>query len=61
MINVADLISRAVHDCVRLVHWSVASVEDDGPERHVIPMPGPAHGPVPAIDLSPEHQRRKAS
>jgi len=61
MMNVTDLISRAVHDCVRLVHWSLASVEDDAREPHVIPMPGPAHGPVPAIDLRLGDQRRKAS
>jgi hypothetical protein len=61
MINVGDLISRAVHDCARLVSWTLASVDDDAREPHVIPMPGPAHGPVPAIDLRLEDQRRKPS
>jgi hypothetical protein len=43
------------------VSWTLASVDDDAREPHVIPMPGPAHGPVPAIDLRLEDQRRKPS
>ena len=45
----------------RLVAWTVASVEDDEHVTNVIPMPGPAHGPVPAIELRMEEQHRKAS
>ena len=45
----------------RLLAWSVATVEDERPLTNVIPMPGPAHGPVPAIELRMEEQRRKAS
>jgi hypothetical protein len=44
----------------RLVRWSLATVEDELPSN-VIPMPGPAHGPVPAIELRLEEQRRRAS
>ena len=45
----------------RAVRWSLATVEDETP-HNVIPMPGPAHGPVPAIRLRrEEEQRRKAS
>jgi len=45
----------------RAVTWTVASVEDDAHVSNVIPMPGPAHGPVPAIELRMEEQHRKAS
>lgn len=48
-------ISVAIADTVR---WSMATVEDDTP-RSVIPMPGPAHGPVRAIDLRIEERRRR--
>ena len=44
----------------RVVRWTFATVEDD-PVRNVIPMPGPAHGPIPAIDVRLETRRRKAS
>jgi hypothetical protein len=43
----------------RVVGWCFSTVEDETP-RNVIALPGPAHGPVPAIDLRME-QRRKAS
>ena len=46
---------------VRMVTWTVASVEDDEEVTNVVPMPGPAHGPVPAIELRLEQQHRKAS
>lgn len=45
----------------RALAWTVASVEDEPRASNVIPMPGPAHGPVPAIELRMEEQRRKAS
>jgi hypothetical protein len=41
--------------------WTVSSVEDEHHATNVIPMPGPAHGPVPAIELRMEEQHRKAS
>ncbi|HEU5288045.1 MAG TPA: hypothetical protein VFV20_06550, partial [Candidatus Limnocylindria bacterium] len=41
-----------------VVRWSLATVDDDTP-RNVIPMPGPAHGPVPSITLRVEEQRRR--
>jgi hypothetical protein len=51
---------RACATFGRVVRWSLATVEDDLPSN-VIPLPGPAHGPVPAIELRLEDQRRKAS
>lgn len=48
-------LSATIADAVR---WSLATVDDDTP-RNVIPMPGPAHGPVPSIRLRVEEQRRR--
>jgi len=45
--------------CARLVGWSFSAIEEEH-VTNVIPMPGPAHGPVPAIELRLE-DRRKAS
>ena len=45
--------------CARVVGWSFATIEEEH-LTNVIPMPGPAHGPVPAIELRRE-ERRKAS
>jgi len=45
----------------RALAWTVASVEETPEISNVIPMPGPAHGPVPAIELRLEEQGRKAS
>ena len=45
--------------CARALRWSFATIEEERP-ANVIPMPGPAHGPVPAIELRRE-DRRKAS
>jgi hypothetical protein len=45
---------------VRLARWAFGPVDDEH-ETNVVPMPGPAHGPVSAIDLRLGHQRRKAS
>jgi hypothetical protein len=53
-------VARAFAALGRVVRWSLASVEDELPSN-VIPMPGPAHGPVPAIELRLEDQRRRAS
>lgn len=56
------LVGAAREAVTRAVSWSLATVEDDT-RRNVIPMPGPAYGPVPAIRLRVEEQqrRRKAS
>jgi hypothetical protein len=43
----------------RVVGWSFSTIEEEH-LTNVIPMPGPAHGPVPAIELRRE-ERRKAS
>lgn len=45
----------------RAIAWTVSSVEEEHRASNVIPMPGPAHGPVPAIELRLEEQHRKAS
>ena len=45
--------------CARAVGWSFSAIEEER-VNNVIPMPGPAHGPVPAIELRLE-ERRKAS
>lgn len=45
--------------CARLARWAVGPVDAEHP-TNVVPMPGPAHGPVPAIDIRRE-ERRKAS
>jgi hypothetical protein len=55
---IVAVIARTI---ARAVAWSVASVEDEQHVSNVIPMPGPAHGPVPAIELRLEEQHRKAS
>lgn len=57
---IRPLLSRWVGASVRFLSWSLSTVEDE-PQRRVLPLPGPAHGPVPAIDLRVERQRRKAS
>jgi hypothetical protein len=44
----------------RLVRWSLSAVEDE-PPASVTPLPGPARGPVSAIELRLEDQRRRAS
>jgi len=52
---------KLVHLVARVIAWSVAPVDDPLPPN-VVPMPGPAHGPIPAIDLrltSLEAQRRR--
>ena len=46
---------------VRFVRWALGPVDEEH-VTNVIPMPGPAHGPVPAIDVRFDHHpRRKAS
>ena len=55
---ILGVIARTV---ARALTWTVASVDDEPRVSNVIPMPGPAHGPVPAIELRMEEQRRKAS
>jgi len=54
-------VGKLVHIVARVIAWSVSSVDDPLPPN-VVPMPGPAHGPIPAIDLrltSLEAQRRR--
>ena len=53
------LMSRGWNRGLRLVRWTLATVEDDE-ERRTVPKPGPAHGPVRAIDVRLE-EHRKAS
>ena len=60
MDEIRELLSRSIAATVRFVRWSLSSVEDE-PDHHVIPLPGPAHGPVPALEFRAEAQRRSAS
>jgi hypothetical protein len=47
--------------CMRVARWAFGPVDEEH-VTNVIPMPGPAHGPVPAIDVRFDHHpRRKAS
>lgn len=55
-----SLVSRGVAAAVRFVRWSLSAVEDE-PGPRVLPLPGPARGPVPAIELRIEERRRRAS
>lgn len=57
---IGQAIGAVVRAFARAARWGFESVEDDQ-VRNVIPMPGPAHGPIPAIDVRLERQRRKAS
>jgi hypothetical protein len=54
------LSQHAWDSLLRLAHWSMSSVEDK-PPVNVIPLPGAAHGPVPAIELRMEKHRRRVS
>lgn len=60
MDEIRHLLARSIGPTLRFIRWSVSSVED-GPDPRVIPLPGPAHGPVPAIEFRFETPRRKAS
>ncbi len=60
MRQMRPLVSRVLGATMRFMRWSLATVEDHDQAR-VIPLPGPAHGPVPAIEVRLEAQRRKAS
>jgi hypothetical protein len=56
----ASGVDKLVHLLARVIGWSFSPVDDPLPPT-VLPMPGPAHGPIPAIDLrlSLEAQRRR--
>lgn len=60
MDEVKHFIARSIGATMRFVRWSVSSAEDE-PDPQVVPLPGPAHGPVPAIEFRVETQRRRAS
>ncbi len=49
---------RVIRVIARLVGWAFAPVED-APAPNVIPMPGPAHGPIPAIELRVDEMQRR--
>ena len=50
MYTVTMSIGRAIGGLLRAVRWSFMSVEDEPAPRYA-PAPGPAHGPVSAIDV----------
>lgn len=57
-----EALARGISFVARAAAWSVSTIEEDETPHNVIPMPGPAHGPVPAIKLrTQEQQRSKAS
>jgi len=60
MRTLRGVIVRVCAGCLRAMRWTIETVEDELPPN-VVPMPGPAHGPVPAIELRLEDQRRRAS
>lgn len=60
MDEIRQVFARSVATTIRFIRWSLSSVEDESDAR-VTPLPGPAHGPVPAIEFRIEPQRRKAS
>ena len=60
MERIRQVITRWILESIRFARWSLSSVEDE-PGPHVVPLPGPAHGPVPAIEFRVETPRRKAS
>ena len=45
-----ETVGRAIGGLVRAVRWSLGTVEDE-PAPRSVPTPGPAHGPVHAIDV----------
>jgi hypothetical protein len=58
--TLARVIAHAYVAIDRAVRWSLAPVEDE--HRPQVPhVPGPAHGPVPAIRLRLDEERRRAS
>ncbi|HEY6960137.1 MAG TPA: hypothetical protein VI814_15045 [Candidatus Limnocylindria bacterium] len=60
MDEIRHFLAHSIGATIRFIRWSLSSVEDE-PNPHVIPLPGPAHGPVPAIEFRAESQRRRAS
>jgi len=61
MDDIRWIVAVITRTLARAVAWTFASVEDEHHASNVIPMPGPAHGPVPAIELRLEEQHRRAS
>jgi hypothetical protein len=60
----ASGMGKLVQMVARVIAWTVSSVDDPLP-ANIVPMPGPAQGPVAAIDLRvtrrETQRRRKAS
>ena len=55
---VASSIARIVSSFARAVRWSLSTVDDE-PEFRIAPLPGPAHGPIHAIDVRVGKDRRR--
>jgi hypothetical protein len=60
MTRVLKSMARAIGSLGTAVRWSLATVDDE-PQARVVPLPGPAHGPVAAIDVMREARRRKVT
>lgn len=59
-VAIRDMLLGAFAGVARMVGQSMSSNEDE-PRPRVVPMPGPAHGPVPAIELRLADQRKAGS
>jgi hypothetical protein len=51
-------LARAVGGVARALRWTLSSV-DDAPAMRPAPPPGPAHGPLTAIDVRTGKDRRR--
>lgn len=60
MDEIRQLFARSIGATIRFVRWSLSSADEE-PDARVAPLPGPAHGPVPAIELRVAAPRRRAS
>jgi len=58
MDELIGLLARACSGVANAVLWSLKTV-DDGPPMSAAPPPGPAHGPVTAIDVRLGKDRRR--
>jgi hypothetical protein len=50
MSEIFSAIGRVFGSLARALQWTMSPVEDV-PEKRTVPMPGPAHGPLTAIDV----------
>jgi hypothetical protein len=58
MAELFGFVAKACAGVARALRWPLASVDDE-PQLRPVPMPGPAHGPVTAIDVRLGKDRRR--